>query len=180
MTPHSNEGRLLDMQTDHTLQPGQVCTGIVTAVGDRHLDIDLGGGVHGTVTSANLSWMRIDHPSQIAQVGQSVTIVFLSSDPDRGTISLSLKDIEPDPLIEFARTELGKISPGRITKITPIGAFVRLPSGIEALLPHTESEAEAEGMEGFKVGDAYEVKVDYINVHLRQVRVSLTPRREPR
>ncbi|WP_327384801.1 MULTISPECIES: S1 RNA-binding domain-containing protein [unclassified Streptomyces] len=166
------------MKTDHTLQPGQVCMGIVTAVGDRHLDIDLGEGVHGTVTSANLSWMSLDHPSQAARVGQSVTIVFLSADPDRGTISLSLKDVEPDPLIEFARTELGKISPGIVTKLTPIGAFVRLPSGIEALLPHTESETE--GPEGFKVGDACEVKVDYINVHRRQVRVSLSPRRDPR
>ncbi|MFF4425949.1 S1 RNA-binding domain-containing protein [Streptomyces sp. NPDC001549] len=167
------------MQMDHTLQPGQVCMGIVTAVGDRHLEIDLGEGVHGTVTSANLSWMRLDHPSQVARVGQSVTVVFLIADPDRGTISLSLKDIEPDPLIGFARTELGKISPGRITKLTPIGAFVRLPSGIEALLPHTKSGTE--GPEGFKIGDACEVKVDYINVHLRQVRVSLsTPRREPR
>ncbi|MFB7464040.1 S1 RNA-binding domain-containing protein [Streptomyces sp. NPDC056224] len=165
------------MQRKKQLEPGQVCTGVVSAVSDFYLTIDLGGGVHGTVTPANLSWAKVDHPSQVAQVGQQVTVVFLSIDPDRGNISVSLKDLEPDPLIEFSRTQLGRITLGRITKLTAIGAFLRLPSGIEALLPNaTPGKA---GPFRFEVGNELAVRVEYINLHRRQVHVALaesTPR----
>ncbi|WP_404959578.1 S1 RNA-binding domain-containing protein [Streptomyces sp. 147326] len=159
------------MQTGPALQPGQVCKGVVTAVCDYHLNVALEGGAHGTVSSANLSWMKVDHPAQVAQVGQTVTVVFLSADPDRDTISLSLKDIEPDPFIEFARTELGKITPGKVTKLATIGVFVQLPSGFEALLPNTEPRGG--GANRARVGDEFKVKVEYINLHHRQVRVSI-------
>ncbi|WP_327414617.1 S1 RNA-binding domain-containing protein [Streptomyces sp. NBC_01233] len=158
------------MQMIQELQPGQVCKGIVTTVSDHYLNVELEGGAHGTITSANLSWVRVDHPSQVAQVGQSVTVVFLSADLDRNIISLSLKDIEPDPFIEFARTQLGQIALGKVTKLTAIGIFLRFPSGIEALLP--KSEPRNVGLNHAAVGDEFEVKVEYINVHRRQVRVS--------
>ncbi|MEV7581824.1 S1 RNA-binding domain-containing protein [Streptomyces erythrochromogenes] len=153
---------------DHKLEHGQVCKGIVTAVSDYSLSVTLTGGLQGTVSSANLSWRRVDHPSEVAQVDQVVTVFYLSTDPERESISLSLKDIEPDPLIEFARTELDAVTRGTVTKIAPIGTFVRLPSGIEGLLPTASSGAVA-----YKLGDEFEVKVDYINMHTRQVRVSL-------
>lgn len=108
------------------LEPGQVCRGVISGVDDFCLTVTLEGGVHGRVSAANLSWKRVDHPSQVASVGEEVTVVFMSFDPDRNDISLSIKDLTVDPFIEFARTQLGETCLGRVAKITPIGFFVRL------------------------------------------------------
>ncbi|UUU44908.1 S1 RNA-binding domain-containing protein [Streptomyces sp. NBC_00162] len=153
------------------LEPGQVCRGVISGVDDFCLTVTLEGGVHGRVSAANLSWKRVDHPSQVASVGEEVTVVFMSFDPDRNDISLSIKDLTVDPFIEFARTQLGETCLGRVAKITPIGFFVRLPSGIEGLLPG--SSPVDVGVGHAEIGDEVAVRVDYINLQRRQVRVSL-------
>ncbi|MEU8462778.1 S1 RNA-binding domain-containing protein [Streptomyces sp. NPDC029003] len=157
------------MKIGESFEPGQICRGAVTSINDSCLTVELEEGISGTVTAANLSWRRVEHPSQVAAIGQKVTVVFLSFDPDRGHISLSLKDLETDPFITFARTQLGESSFGEVVKMTPIGAFVRLPSGIEALLPISEQQASG----GIGVGDSIQVMIKYINLRRRQVRLSL-------
>ncbi|MCX5376755.1 S1 RNA-binding domain-containing protein [Streptomyces sp. NBC_00091] len=155
--------------TGEKFQPGQVCRGVISGMDGFNLIVELDGGVRGTVTAANLSWRKVEHPSEIAEIGQEVTVVFMSFDPDRGNISLSLKDLEPDPFVEFARTQLGQKIFGRITKFTPIGTFLRLPSGIDALLP--DSNPQNEWIKNAEIGERVEVRVEYINLQQRQVHV---------
>lgn len=145
------------------LERGQVCKGVVTSVERFGAFVDL-GGVEGVVTVVNLAWTRFDHPSEIVRVGQEVTVTVLDVDVERGRVSLSLKDLQPDPFQEFARTQLGRTLHGRVTKVTPIGVFVGVEGGVEGLVPLSElTEGTPE------VGDEMVVQVATINVDRRRV-----------
>ncbi|MFE9729180.1 S1 RNA-binding domain-containing protein [Streptomyces sp. NPDC005863] len=152
-----------------SLQPGQVCKGPVSAVTSFGVFVDLGGAV-GLITVANLSWQRFEHPSEVARVGDEVVASVLSVDLDREQASLSLKELLPDPLLAFARTRFGEAVVGSVTKTTPIGSFVHLEGDIEGLLPL--SAIESSGIKA-EVGDSLAVRVDYVNVAMRRITVSL-------
>jgi small subunit ribosomal protein S1 len=103
--------------------------------------VDL-GGVDGLVHVSELSWKHIDHPSEVVEVGQDVTVEVLDVDMDRERVSLSLKATQEDPWQTFARThQIGHIVPGKVTKLVPFGAFVRVGEGIEGLV-HVSELAE--------------------------------------
>ncbi|MDK8238711.1 S1 RNA-binding domain-containing protein, partial [Actinomyces urogenitalis] len=86
-----------------------------------------------------LSWKHIDHPSEVVEVGQPVTVEVLDVDMDRERVSLSLKATQEDPWQSVARTHaIGQIVPGRVTKLVPVGAFVRVEDGIEGLVHISE------------------------------------------
>lgn len=150
------------------LRPGQVCRGIVTSVADFGVFVDLGGGV-GFITVPNLSWRRIDHPSQVVHVGQEVVGAVLSVDLDREQASFSLKDLQQDPLLDFALTRFGSTVTGSVTKVAPVGAFVQVGEGVEGFLPAAELAGHGNAPEA---GDALTVTVTYINVERRQVILS--------
>src|SRR5205807_1123579 len=96
--------------------------------------VDL-GGVDGLVHVSELSWKHIDHPSEVVEVGQEVTVEVLDVDMDRERVSLSLKATQEDPWQQFARThQIGQVVPGKVTKLVPFGAFVRVAEGIEGLV----------------------------------------------
>ena len=100
--------------------------------------VDL-GGVDGLVHVSELSWKHIDHPSEVVEVGQEVTVEVLDVDMDRERVSLSLKATQEDPWQHFARTHaIGQIVPGKVTKLVPFGAFVRVDEGIEGLVHISE------------------------------------------
>jgi ribosomal protein S1 len=81
---------------------------------------------------SELSWKHIDHPSEVVAVGDEVTVEVLDVDMDRERVSLSLKATQEDPWQHFARThQIGQIVPGKVTKLVPFGAFVRVEEGIE-------------------------------------------------
>ncbi|MEU8917062.1 S1 RNA-binding domain-containing protein [Streptomyces nigrescens] len=152
-----------------TFQPGQVCRGIVTSVTDFGIFVDLDGAV-GIVTVPNLSWRRIDHPSQVAATGQDVTIVVLDIDLERQQISASLKELQHDPFLDFARRRLGVTLSGPVTKASPVGVFIRLEGGVLGLLPISEFEMG----DIPEVDDVLTVKPTYINIVKRQVFLSLS------
>ena len=100
--------------------------------------VDL-GGVDGLVHVSELSWKHIDHPSEVVEVGQEVTVEVLDVDMDRERVSLSLKATQEDPWQHFARTHpIGQVVPGKVTKLVPFGAFVRVDEGIEGLVHISE------------------------------------------
>ncbi|MFF3762658.1 S1 RNA-binding domain-containing protein [Streptomyces sp. NPDC001922] len=151
------------------LDSGQVCKGLVGSVTDFGAFVNL-GGVQALVSSPNLSWVHFDHPSQVVQPGQEVTVVVLDVDAERGRVAASLKDLDPDPFLDFARTMLGCSLSGSVVKLAPIGVFVELESGVTGLLPLSEVGGEGHALE---VGDGVAVKVASINVQRRQVSLSL-------
>src|SRR5690625_3784963 len=109
----------------HQLQKGQVRKGVVSSIVNFGAFVDL-GGVDGLVHVSELSWKHIDHPSEVVEVGQEVTVEVLDVDLDRERVSLSLKATQEDPWRHFARTHaIGQIVPGKVTKLVPFGAFVR-------------------------------------------------------
>ena len=116
-----------------TLQKGQVRSGVVSSIVNFGAFVDL-GGVDGLVHVSELSWKHIDHPSEVVEVGNEVTVEVLDVDFDRERVSLSLKATQEDPWQAFARTHaIGQVVPGKVTKLVPFGAFVRVEDGIEGI-----------------------------------------------
>ena len=163
------------------LQKGQVRTGVVSSIVNFGAFVDL-GGVDGLVHVSELSWKHIDHPSEVVEVGQEVTVEVLDVDLDRERVSLSLKATQEDPWQAFARTHaIGQVVPGKVTKLVPFGAFVRVDDGIEGLVHISElAERHVEIPEQVvKVGDDIFVKVIDIDLERRRISLSLKQANDP-
>ena len=159
----------------NTLQKGQVRKGVVSSIVNFGAFVDL-GGVDGLVHVSELSWKHIDHPSEVVEVGQEVTVEVLDVDMDRERVSLSLKATQEDPWQQFARTHpIGQVVPGKVTKLVPFGAFVRVDEGIEGLVHISElAERHVEIPEQVvQVGDEIFVKVIDIDLERRRISLSL-------
>ena len=157
------------------LHKGQVRKGVVSSIVNFGAFVDL-GGVDGLVHVSELSWKHIDHPSEVVEVGQEVTVEVLDVDLDRERVSLSLKATQEDPWQAFARTHaIGQVVPGQVTKLVPFGAFVRVAEGIEGLVHISElAERHVEIPEQVvHVGDEIFVKVIDIDLERRRISLSL-------
>jgi small subunit ribosomal protein S1 len=158
----------------HQLQKGQIRKGVVSSIVNFGAFVDL-GGVDGLVHVSELSWKHIDHPSEVVEVGQEVTVEVLSVELDRERVSLSLKATQEDPWQTFARLhQIGQIVPGKVTKLVPFGAFVSVADGIEGLVHVSElADRHVEIPEQVvSVGD--EVLVKLIDIDLDRRRISLS------
>lgn len=158
-----------------TLQKGQVREGHVSSIVNFGAFVDL-GGVDGLVHVSELSWKHIDHPSEVVEVGQPVTVEVLDVDMDRERVSLSLKATQEDPWQAFARLhQIGQIVPGKVTKLVPFGAFVRVEDGIEGLVHVSElAERHVEIPEQVvSVNDDVMVKIIDIDLDRRRISLSL-------
>lgn len=121
-----------------TLESGQVVTGEVVRIADFGAFIDL-GGLDGLLPISEISWERVSHPSDVLKVGQNVTTKVLKVDQEKGHISLSLKQMQPDPWKEIEdKFQDGQIIDGTVRKIQSFGAFVQIYPGVDALLPTVE------------------------------------------
>ena len=157
------------------LEKGQVREGVVSSIVNFGAFVDL-GGVDGLVHVSELSWKHIDHPSEVVEVGQPVTVEVLEVDLDRERVSLSLKATQEDPWQAFARTHaLGQIVPGKVTKLVPFGAFVRVEDGIEGLVHISELAQRHVELpdQVVKVGEEVFVKVIDIDLERRRISLSL-------
>jgi small subunit ribosomal protein S1 len=132
--------------------------------------------VDGLVHVSELSWKHIDHPGEVVEVGQEVTVEVLDVDMDRERVSLSLKSTQEDPWQQFARThQIGQVVPGRVTKLVPFGAFVRVEEGIEGLVHISElADRHVEIPEQVvQVGEEIFVKIIDIDLDRRRISLSL-------
>jgi small subunit ribosomal protein S1 len=157
------------------LAKGQVRKGVVSSIVNFGAFVDL-GGVDGLVHVSELSWKHIDHPSEVVEVGQEVEVEVLDVDLDRERVSLSLKATQEDPWRQFARTHaIQQIVPGKVTKLVPFGAFVRVEDGIEGLVHISElAEKHVEIPEQVvQVGSDVMVKVIDIDLERRRISLSL-------
>jgi small subunit ribosomal protein S1 len=157
------------------LQKGQIRKGVVSSIVNFGAFVDL-GGVDGLVHVSELSWKHIDHPSEVVAVGDEVTVEVLDVDMDRERVSLSLKATQEDPWQHFARThQIGQIVPGKVTKLVPFGAFVRVEEGIEGLVHISElAERHVEIPEQVvQVNDDVMVKIIDIDLERRRISLSL-------
>ncbi|MDR0482873.1 MAG: 30S ribosomal protein S1 [Cellulomonadaceae bacterium] len=157
-----------------TLAKGQIRPGVVSSIVNFGAFVDL-GGVDGLVHVSELSWKHVDHPNEVVEVGQEVTVEVLDVDFDRERVSLSIKATQEDPWQAFARThQVGQVVRGKVTKLVPFGAFVRVEDGIEGLAHISELAQRHVELPEQVVTVGQEVFVKVIDIDLKQRRISLS------
>lgn len=120
------------------LDKGQVLEGIVKAITDFGVFVDL-GGVDGLVHITDLSWGRINHPSEVVKLDEKIKVVVTDFDMERKRISLSLKQLQPHPWEKIEENyKIGDKVAGRVVSLTDYGAFIEIEKGIEGLIHISE------------------------------------------
>lgn len=120
------------------LEAGQVCEGIVKNITQFGAFIDL-GGVDGLLHKSDMSWGRVNHPSEIVSVGDKVEVMILSVDAEAGKVSLGMKQKTPDPWLSVEeKYPVGATLSGKVVNIVDYGAFVELEPGVEGLIHVSE------------------------------------------
>ncbi len=125
-------------ETLETLAEGQEAEGIVKNLTDYGCFIDL-GGIDGLLHITDMSWGRVNHPSDVLSVGEKVKVKVLKYDRERERVSLGLKQITPDPWLEVENGyPVGVKVHGKVVSLTDYGAFVELEDGVEGLIHVSE------------------------------------------
>jgi small subunit ribosomal protein S1 len=163
-----------DMQDRLTkLKIGDVVEGIITGVIDFGAFVNV-DGIEGLVHISEISWERVEDPRKYLKVGDKIKAKIISIDKDR--LSLSIKQMMDDPwLSEVKGFKKGAITEGKITRITPFGAFVQLSPSVEALV-HVSEMSDDESIdpeELFKLNEKKKFKVLDIDTDNRKIALSL-------
>jgi small subunit ribosomal protein S1 len=160
--------------TLEVLEEGAIVTGLVKNLTDYGAFIDL-GGIDGLLHISDMSYGRINHPSEILAEGEAITVKVLKLDRERERISLGLKQLQPDPWESVEeRYPLGSRVIGRVVSITDYGAFVELEPGVEGLIHVSEmtwSRRIKHPSKVVKVGD--QVQAVVLDVRAAERRISL-------
>lgn len=128
----------LRAETLKVLAEGVVMEGVVKNVTDYGAFIDL-GGIDGLLHITDISWGRVNHPSEKLSIGQSVPVVVLKYDPDKERVSLGMKQLKTDPWTTVhERYPVGGRIKGKVMNVTDYGAFVELEEGVEGLIHVSE------------------------------------------
>ena len=156
------------------LEEGQTVDGVVKNITDYGAFIDL-GGIDGLLHVTDMAWRRVNHPSEILNVGDTVKVQIVRINPDTHRISLGMKQLESDPWegIE-AKYPLGARFTGKVTNITDYGAFVELEPGVEGLIHVSEMSWVKKNVHPGKiVSTSQEVEVQVLEVDPHKRRISL-------
>jgi len=158
------------------LEKGQVLEGIIKNITDFGAFIDL-GGVDGLLYITDISWGRINHPSEVLELNQKLNVVVLEYDDNKNRISLGLKQLKPHPWDIFDDSiKEGSTVKGKIVNIEDYGAFLEIESGVEGLIHVSEvswSNQPINSRDYFKIRDEYEAKVVTIDREDRKMSLSI-------
>ncbi|MCG8596996.1 MAG: 30S ribosomal protein S1 [Kiloniellales bacterium] len=156
------------------LKEGQVLQGVVKNITDYGAFVDL-GGVDGLLHVTDISWKRINHPTEALSIGQNVDVQVIRFNPETQRISLGMKQLEADPWEGVgAKYPIGTKFTGRVTNITDYGAFVELEPGIEGLVHVSEMSWTKKNVHPGKiVSTSQEVEVMVLDVDEQKRRISL-------
>jgi ribosomal protein S1 len=156
------------------IEEGQVREGTVKSLTDFGAFIDL-GGVDGLLHISEMSWGRIQHPSEILQEGQRIKVKVLRLDREREKISLGLRQVMPNPWDTVAERYIeGNIYTGKVVRLATFGAFVELEPGVDGLVHVSQLADHRVGTpsEVVQVGDIIHVKVLYVDVEAKRISLS--------
>jgi small subunit ribosomal protein S1 len=156
------------------LKEGQVVDGVVKNITEYGAFVDL-GGIDGLLHVTDMAWRRVNHPSEILSIGETVKVQIIRVNPETFRISLGMKQLESDPWegIE-AKFPIGAKFTGRVTNITDYGAFVELEPGIEGLIHVSEMSWTKKNVHPGKiVSTSQEVEVVVLEVDPSKRRISL-------
>ncbi|WP_029934738.1 30S ribosomal protein S1 [Thiomicrospira pelophila] len=157
------------------MEEGSVLKGIVKNLTDYGAFIDL-GGVDGLLHITDMAWRRVNHPSEIVQVGDEIEVKVLKFDKERNRVSLGLKQMEEDPWSDMvARYPIGSETAGKVANITDYGAFIEIEEGIEGLVHTSELDWTNRNIHPSKVVHlGQEVRVKILDVDQERRRISLS------
>jgi small subunit ribosomal protein S1 len=168
------ERKRLRETTLETLAPDQIVDGVIKNLTDYGAFIDL-GGIDGLLHVTDMSWGRVNHPSELFHVGDEIKVKVLKFDAETERVSLGLKQIQPDPWIDASmRYPIGKRIQGRVVSLAEYGAFVELEPGIEGLVHVSEmswTKRVKHPSKMVSVGDTLEAVV--LDVDERERKISL-------
>jgi small subunit ribosomal protein S1 len=157
-----------------SLEEGQIIDGVVKNITDYGAFVDL-GGIDGLLHVTDIAWRRINHPSEVLNIGQTVKVQIIRVNHETHRISLGMKQLEADPWqgIE-AKYPVNARFKGRVTNITDYGAFVELEPGIEGLIHVSEMSWTKKNVHPGKiVATSQEVEVMILEVDPVKRRISL-------
>jgi small subunit ribosomal protein S1 len=156
------------------LEEGQVVEGVVKNVTDYGAFVDL-GGIDGLLHVTDMAWRRVNHPSEILSIGQTVKVQIIRVNQETHRISLGMKQLESDPWDSIgAKYPVGGRIKGRVTNITDYGAFVEIEPGIEGLIHVSEMSWTKKNVHPGKiVSTSQEVDVVVLEVDSNKRRISL-------
>lgn len=157
------------------LEEGQVYTGRVTSVADFGAFVNV-NGADGLVHLSELSWERVQHPSEVLEVGQEVKVKVISVDKEKKRIGLSIRALQGDPWNEkVAKFKVGQLVEGTVTRLTKFGAFARLEGDVEGLIHISELSENRinHPKESVKEGDVLTLRVIRIDEDQRRIGLSL-------
>ncbi len=162
-------------ETWANIQEGQVIKGVVKRLTDFGAFVDI-GGVDGLIHISDLSWQRVNHPSDIVKEGQEVEVVVLKVDKDRQRISLGLKQALSDPWEDIEKKyKVGSVIEGRIAKLVNFGAFVEVEPGVEGLvhISQISNQHVNKPEDVLKEGDIVKVKILEIDPEKKRMSLSI-------
>ncbi|HLJ74737.1 MAG TPA: 30S ribosomal protein S1, partial [Thermoanaerobaculia bacterium] len=163
-------------ETFGRLQEGQVTHGIVKNITDYGVFVDL-GGVDGLLHITDISWGRVNHPSEYFNVGDEIEVMVLKFDPQSERVSLGYKQKSQDPWSDVVqRYPLGTKVRGKVVSLTDYGAFVELEDGVEGLIHVSEMSWTRKVRNPSKIlsiGEEIEAVVADVNVANRRISLSL-------
>ncbi|MDC0543667.1 30S ribosomal protein S1 [Alphaproteobacteria bacterium] len=156
------------------LQEGQILQGIVKNITDYGAFVDL-GGVDGLLHVTDISWKRINHPSEALQMGESVQVKVIKFNDETQRISLGIKQLTEDPWLKVVdRFPVGSKMTGVVTNITDYGSFVELEDGIEGLVHVSEMSWTKKNVHPGKIVSTSEkVEVIVLEIDVSKRRISL-------
>jgi len=156
------------------LKEGQVLEGVVKNITDYGAFVDL-GGVDGLLHVTDISWKRVNHPTDALSIGQQVNVQVIRFNPETQRISLGMKQLEADPWEGVAaKYPIEARFTGRVTNITDYGAFVELEAGVEGLVHVSEMSWTKKNVHPGKiVSTSQEVEVMVLDVDEQKRRISL-------
>ena len=158
-----------------TLEEGKEIEGIVKNLADYGAFVDL-GGVDGLLHITDISWQRVNHPSEKLTIGDKITVKILNYDKEKMRVSLGLKQLTDSPWSNISeRLPIGKKVTGTVSNLTDYGAFIRIEEGVEGLVHVSEMDwtnANARPSKIVKLGQ--EVDVVILDVQESKHRISLS------
>ncbi|HQN44249.1 MAG TPA: S1 RNA-binding domain-containing protein, partial [Anaerolineaceae bacterium] len=157
------------------LQEGEVRNGRVTSLADFGAFVNI-SGADGLVHLSEISWDRIQHPSEVLRVGQEVKVKIISVDREKKRIGLSIRQLQSDPWSQrVSHLQIGQLVEGTITRLTKFGAFARIGDDLEGLIHISEiSDKRIEHpKEVLKEGDVVTLRVIKIDVENHRIGLSL-------
>jgi len=158
------------------LEKGQVLEGTIKNITDFGAFLDL-GGLDGLLYITDISWGRINHPSEVLKMDQKLNVVVLDFDDDKKRISLGLKQLTPHPWDTLAENlKEGEIVKGKVVNIEDYGAFLEIMPGVEGLVHVSEitwANTPINAKEFFKLNDEHEAKVVTLDKETRKMSLSI-------